>query len=76
MCICVNCRHVHICTTYTLIQKQHDQNVKISTMNFIPTNTLIKINISQSKDYHMFDWDLKECLSFTEKPGNWLIKNE
>lgn len=72
MCICVNCRHVHNCTTYELIQKQHNSNINHKSFCFIPINTLININISNSDSHIQFDWDLVECLSFTEEPGKWL----
>uniref|UniRef100_UPI003002FDD3 Ycf34 n=1 Tax=Anunuuluaehu liula TaxID=3049639 RepID=UPI003002FDD3 len=74
MCICINCRHVHNCTTYKLIQKQHQQYKLKRNSAFIPINTLIKININQSIYSPKLDWDLIECLSFVEQPGNWLIE--
>ena len=73
MCICVNCVHVHRCNTYALIQKQHGKYSDYPLKTFIPVNTLITVSISQSNNMSMFDWDLQECLSFVEKPGNWLI---
>lgn len=77
MCICVNCRHIHKCTTYLFIQQRHQNQVsKSSTIyNFIPKNTLIKINIVKKIDQIKFDWDLIECLSFTEQPGEWLYSS-
>ena len=72
MCICINCRHVHNCTVYKIIQKQHKQNIVASPIKFIPSNTLININIYQSIHSIIFDWDLVECLSFVEQPGQWL----
>jgi len=73
MCICINCRHVHNCTTYQIITKQHNEKNNNSSFNFIPMNTLININLNNSDTYYEYDWDLVECLSFTEKPGNWLF---
>nr|YP_009511019.1 hypothetical protein [Hydropuntia rangiferina]AXI96692.1 hypothetical protein [Hydropuntia rangiferina]UAD87375.1 hypothetical protein [Hydropuntia rangiferina] len=72
MCICVNCRHVHSCLTYYLIQKQHKKqySIKINNNFFIPQKTLININYCNL--YMTFDWDLIECLSFIETPGNWI----
>lgn len=76
MCICINCRHVHNCTTYQLIKKKHqyqkeDENTK-SPLLFIPISTLIHINIDRSNSSCELDWDLVECLSFAEQPGKWL----
>nr|YP_009510816.1 hypothetical protein [Gracilaria gracilis]AXI96489.1 hypothetical protein [Gracilaria gracilis] len=74
MCICVNCRHVHNCFTYRLIQKQHNcrYNKNIITTYFIPKETLINININYINKSVCFDWDLTECLSFVEIPGYWI----
>nr|QOS04645.1 hypothetical protein [Sarcopeltis skottsbergii] len=72
MCICINCRHVHHCSTYKFIQKQHKQDSLNTKIIFLPINTLIQININQSLYSSKFDWDLTECLSFIEKPGNWI----
>nr|YP_010198374.1 hypothetical protein LK148_pgp136 [Gracilaria pachydermatica]UAD86790.1 hypothetical protein [Gracilaria pachydermatica] len=76
MCICVNCRHVHSCVTYHLIQKQHNYryNSKIVNNYFIPKEALIYININTNHtDKNIwFDWDLIECLSFVEIPGYWI----
>nr|YP_009295707.1 conserved hypothetical plastid protein [Mastocarpus papillatus]AOL58191.1 conserved hypothetical plastid protein [Mastocarpus papillatus] len=75
MCICINCKYVNSCSTYQLIQKQHQQDMLNIYTTFTPINTLITININQSYKTSTFDWDLIECLSFTEKPGNWLNKS-
>ena len=73
MCICINCRHVNKCKTYEIIQQQHHQKIKSNEEKFVPINTLIKININQYNNVYQFDWDLIECLSFIEKPGQWLL---
>lgn len=74
MCICVNCRHMYKCTTYFFIQKQHKSlnYVSLHQEEFIPHDTIITIKINKKIK---FDWDLVECLSFTEKPGQWLDDN-
>lgn len=76
MCICVNCNHVHICNTYALIKKQHAKSNFYMVTKFIPTQTIIQINIKSSSHNINFDWDLQECLSFAEKPGQWLTKDK
>nr|QCI09136.1 hypothetical protein [Inkyuleea mariana] len=73
MCICINCRHANNCNTYYFIKQQHYNYRLKKNTNFIPINTLIKINIIHFMNESKFDWDLIECLSFVEKPGNWLI---
>nr|YP_010904244.1 hypothetical protein REQ04_pgp132 [Catenella fusiformis]WCH57495.1 hypothetical protein [Catenella fusiformis] len=35
MCICINCRHVRNCTTYKIIQKQHQQNLTRNSNFFL-----------------------------------------
>lgn len=72
MCICINCRHVNNCYTYQIIQKQHQQNLQ-KLFTFIPSNTLINVNIASEIQVTNFDWDLVECLSFVEQPGQWLL---
>lgn len=74
MCICVNCRHIDRCTTYSFIRQQHQQSIiqAWTPSNFTPQDTIIKINIIKSLDKIKFDWDLVECLSFIEQPGEWL----
>nr|ARW60172.1 hypothetical protein [Laurencieae sp.] len=74
MCICINCRHIHNCITYKFIEKQHNKNKVLRNNNnsFIPINTTININVNKNNEEILIDWDLVECLSFVEKPGNWL----
>ena len=72
MCICINCRHVHNCSTYKVIQQQHKYHINQSKVIFVPNNTLININIIPSLESTKLDWDLVECLSFAEQPGKWL----
>nr|YP_009393491.1 hypothetical protein [Bostrychia simpliciuscula]ARW62053.1 hypothetical protein [Bostrychia simpliciuscula] len=76
MCICINCRHIDYCKTYNFINKQHlneKKNLKKIQLLFIPKNIVINININKKDMYTTIDWDLIECLSFIEKPGNWLL---
>nr|YP_010850798.1 hypothetical protein Ycf34 [Lophurella mutabilis]WGH13656.1 hypothetical protein Ycf34 [Lophurella mutabilis] len=73
MCICINCRHIEICKTYEFIKKQHKNNkIKDISNYFTPINTIITVNINKKYLNIYVDWDLKECSSFIEKPGNWL----
>nr|QCI04118.1 hypothetical protein [Antithamnionella ternifolia] len=79
MCICINCKHLNNCRTYHFIEVQHKLKLKRKkyweeSYNFIPVNTLIQINLKQTSQSNLLDWDLIECLSFVENPGAWLIK--
>nr|WOA02473.1 hypothetical protein [Gloiopeltis furcata] len=73
MCICINCRHMCMCTTYLVIQERHLSIEKNLDYTFTPINSLIQINISKSVYSFQQEWDLIECLSFAEQPGNWLV---
>nr|YP_009395143.1 hypothetical protein [Bryothamnion seaforthii]ARW63911.1 hypothetical protein [Bryothamnion seaforthii] len=76
MCICINCRHIHRCLTYSFIEKQHQKVRKQKNNKFIPYHTVININIYYKSSQIYLDWDLVECLSFAEQPGNWLVNIE
>nr|YP_009399480.1 hypothetical protein [Dictyomenia sonderi]ARW69086.1 hypothetical protein [Dictyomenia sonderi] len=72
MCICINCRHIHLCKTYEFIEKQHNSHKTSNNKhNFIPINTVIIVNINKQNFNIYFDWDLQECSSFVEQPGRW-----
>nr|WGH12862.1 hypothetical protein Ycf34 [Echinothamnion sp.] len=74
MCICINCRHIHRCKTYEFIENQHNKNRNEPKLSyFIPIDTLIIVNINKKYLNIYLDWDLQECSSFVEKPGNWLM---
>nr|QCI04487.1 hypothetical protein [Antithamnion hubbsii] len=73
MCICINCRHLHYCKTYSFIETQHNLSKKHDISSFIPINTLMQINLKIYNNQYTLDWDLIECLSFIEYPGSWLI---
>nr|QCI04315.1 hypothetical protein [Anotrichium furcellatum] len=77
MCICINCRHINKCTTYTEIKKRHNVNNKNIVIEdiFLPYHNTIQVNIQfkQKERYIYLDWDLTECLSFVEQPGSWTI---
>nr|YP_009392231.1 hypothetical protein [Osmundaria fimbriata]ARW60793.1 hypothetical protein [Osmundaria fimbriata] len=80
MCICINCRHMYNCHTYQFIAVQHGHHYhykkKIIINTFTPIYTIIKINIIRKSNKISLDWDLIECLSFIETPGNWLVRIE
>nr|YP_010619636.1 hypothetical protein PN023_pgp128 [Tayloriella tenebrosa]WAX03649.1 hypothetical protein [Tayloriella tenebrosa] len=73
MCICINCRHIHLCKTYEFIEKQHLNDKASKKRNsFIPIKTMIIVRINKQHLNIYLDWDLKECSSFVEQPGNWI----
>nr|YP_010951936.1 Ycf34 [Laurencia obtusa]WMP12875.1 Ycf34 [Laurencia obtusa] len=71
MCICINCRHTDKCSTYQFIEKQHNKLIINQNVSFNPINTIINVNVNKKNALAVIDWDLIECLSFVEKPGNW-----
>ena len=56
-----------------MIQEQHQQKTYPTFVLFIPYYTLVNINIDRPLSSAQFDWDLTECLSFVEEPGQWLL---
>ena len=75
MCICINCKHINYCKTYSLIESKHKIEAKHNIYTFIPNHTVIQINLKKQTKNYLLDWDLIECLSFIEKPGSWKIEN-
>jgi hypothetical protein len=76
MCICINCKHINYCRTYSFIELQHKDKKSYTQFNFTPINTLIQINLKNYNKEYILDWDLIECLSFIEKPGSWQVKDK
>lgn len=76
MCICINCLYVHKCSTYKNIQKQHKKYSEQDRQLFNPLDPVINVNICNTSGSFEVDWDVTECLSFIDKPGNWIILNQ
>lgn len=76
MCICINCKHIDVCGAYYFVRQQHNGIVRYKEKElFNPSDTVICININKSKENLLLDWDIQQCTSFTEEPGNWTNKN-
>lgn len=78
MCICLNCFHLSYCTMYKIISLQHKEKADFLIKNFFlyPQSPVIYSIISySSKGNCLSEWDINECLSFQEKPGNWLFQD-
>nr|YP_009315722.1 Hypothetical protein ycf34 [Trichogloeopsis pedicellata]SCW24380.1 Hypothetical protein ycf34 [Trichogloeopsis pedicellata] len=71
MCICINCSYVHSCSTYHFIKVQHNENTSKVDINFYPSNPIIQVNLKTIDENIQIDWDVIECLSFLEDPGQW-----
>nr|YP_010865305.1 hypothetical protein QQR83_pgp069 [Campylaephora boydenii]WGT74195.1 hypothetical protein [Campylaephora boydenii] len=75
MCICINCKHIKYCKTYSFIEKKHKIITNYNIHTFIPNHTIIQINLKKQTRSYVLDWDLIECLSFIEKPGSWISED-
>lgn len=71
MCICINCLHITTCSTYQIIARQHKVKMQVQETSFYPQGSMIHVNF-----YHTskVDWDIIECLSFIDAPGQWINK--
>jgi len=72
MCICINCIYIQNCSTYSDIKKQHKSRIVKSKDLFNPAHPIIHVNINQTNFYTEIDWDIVECLSFVDSPGQWM----
>nr|WDA98874.1 Ycf34 [Sciadococcus taiwanensis] len=72
MCICVNCEHVNNCKMYLQVETQHNQVHLNTNPCFTPRATVIRVNLREQYKGYFIDWDITECLSFTESPGKWI----
>ena len=76
MCICINCKYIKYCKTYSLIESKHKLTMSHDIYSFTPNHTIIQVNLKKQNEIYTLDWDLIECLSFTEQPGSWKLKNQ
>nr|YP_003289274.1 Chloroplast conserved hypothetical protein [Ectocarpus siliculosus]CAT18857.1 Chloroplast conserved hypothetical protein [Ectocarpus siliculosus]CAV31305.1 Chloroplast conserved hypothetical protein [Ectocarpus siliculosus] len=73
MCICLNCDRINSCHIYFLIEKQHQETKKDVEKSFSPqAPVLLCLNFFSKQGIYLLEWDVNECLSYQEKPGNWL----
>lgn len=73
MCICLNCKYINICKQYFLIEQTHNEPNITQTPQFWPLQSITNINLLIQKKAIEVELDVVECLSFKEKPGNWLV---
>lgn len=72
MCICLNCNYINICKQYFLIEQSHNEPNINENPKFVPLQSITNINFLLKKKFLEVELDVVECLSFKEKPGNWL----
>lgn len=75
MCICLNCQHLSYCDIYVLIEKKHKNNSLSDKISFYAHSPIIRINIISMFNKSSMEWDVVDCNSFNEQPGNWISEN-
>lgn len=79
MCICLNCNRITNCEVYFIVEQKHNEKKNHHTKKslFFPQSpTLMCINFFSQKNLYLLEWDVNECLSYQEKPGNWMVFNQ
>lgn len=76
MCICLNCSQINNCYTYESVALKHGEQTKSRGKIFYPQSPILfgLSKFSKKKSY-LIEWDINQCLSYEEKPGNWLISS-
>ena len=77
MCICLNCARINSCEMYSYIEQKHseerDSDYNENGKLFFPQSPILFcINFFSKQNLYKIEWDVNECLSYQEKPGNWL----
>ena len=60
---------------YYSVAENHNEikEIQNSQKFFFPQSAILYSLLSYSNNANCFiEWDINECLSYTEKPGNWL----
>nr|WRW10691.1 hypothetical protein ASMI131 [Ascoseira mirabilis] len=77
MCICLNCERINTCKIYSAIEEKHEYKKTLTKFFFFAQSPILfcincfyKNNIYKA---YKIEWDIHECLSYEEKPGNWLL---
>nr|YP_009182393.1 conserved hypothetical plastid protein [Costaria costata]ALF62937.1 conserved hypothetical plastid protein [Costaria costata]QWK43811.1 hypothetical protein [Costaria costata]WAM62492.1 hypothetical protein [Costaria costata] len=75
MCICLNCDRINNCEVYSIVEQKHNekQAYKKKRQFFPQSPTLLCINFFSKNNLYLLEWDVNECLSYQEKPGNWML---
>lgn len=74
MCICLNCYRINNCSIYTSVAQKHKERVIFTKKIFYPQSPIIfGLNKFSKIKSFLIEWDVNECLSYQEEPGNWLF---
>ena len=82
MCICLNCKYLIYCNVYYLVEAKHlnnlfkkDQLQAYELVNFYAYSPILYINSFLINTEHKLEWDVVNCLSYNEVPGNWIYRS-
>jgi len=76
MCICLNCSQINNCYTYESVAIKHGEQIESTGKIFYPQSPILfGLNKFSKKNSYLIEWDINQCLSYEEKPGNWLISS-
>lgn len=74
MCICLNCSQIYNCYIYESVALKHKEQIEIVGKFFYPQSPILfGLNKFSKKKPFLIEWDINQCLSYEEKPGNWLL---
>lgn len=74
MCICLNCYQINNCSIYEAIAIKHNERIKLVKRIFYPQSPILfGLNKFSKRNPFLIEWDIHECLSYHDKPGNWLF---
>lgn len=62
---------------YRVVGDKHNEKIVNTTYKkiFFPQSTILYSLLSFSEVHtYLTEWDINECLSYQEKPGNWLFE--
>lgn len=65
--------YIHNCLTYHKITKQHGTQDISQKSQFDPSQPIIHVSINCNFNSTQVDWDIVECSSFIDSPGQWII---
>lgn len=68
MCICINCRFLDDCVGYYKVELKHNEPHLNETPSFYPHQPIVNVMLNHEKE---IEWDVIDCLSFSELPGYW-----
>nr|QWK41822.1 hypothetical protein [Protohalopteris sp.] len=76
MCICLNCYRIDNCSIYMVVALKHKEHIRTVKKMFYPQSPILfGLNKFSKINSFLIEWDISECLSYQDKPGNWLFSS-